>query len=142
MASAAHTILPYGGWEEGAPMQADAWVSTFANVRNTQRCVTIGFQDFHVATRIDRDQFDEAYMQWLEDSAVDSLPQHMRAHASYAAIVALGDSAIPVIAAELRKQPSFLFLALEDIIGEDPIPEEAQGNLYATIETWLAWLRK
>jgi hypothetical protein len=65
----------------------------------------------------------------------------MRAHASYQAIVRLGQRAIPLIASELRRKPGFIFLALEDITGADPVDEVSKGNLGATTDAWLAWLR-
>jgi hypothetical protein len=123
-------------------MQADKLLEALPDIVLTGRTTTVGFPDFRVDERLDRAFFDQAYQQWLQDSAFDSLPDQMKAHESYQAIVALGDRAIPVIAAELRKSPGFLFIALEDITGEDPVPEEAQGNLRATIDAWLTWLRR
>jgi hypothetical protein len=105
-------------------------------------CRVYGVQDFQVDERIDRDEFAKQYAQWLEDSEFDSLPDQMKAHESYKAIVAMGERILPVIAAELRKRPSFLFLALEEITGEDPVPDDAEGNLHATIDAWTAWLRR
>lgn len=90
----------------------------------------------------ERSAFKEHYAQWLSDSLFDSLPNRMTRHDSYRAIVALGERVVPLIAAELRKQPSFLFLALEDITQSDPVPDEVRGNLNATVAAWLSWLRK
>ncbi len=96
----------------------------------------------HIAAWPTRAEFKAHYAQWLEDSVFDSLPDRMRRHESYQAIISLGDRVVPLIAAELRKEPSFAFLALEDIVQYDPVPEEAQGNLNATVAAWLTWLRK
>ena len=89
-----------------------------------------------------RAQFKESYAKWLEDSLFDSLPDQMRAHPSFQAIVAQGDRVVPLIASELRREPSFLFLALEEITGEEPVPVEAEGDLNATVAAWLTWLRR
>lgn len=99
-------------------------------------------EHFEITIWPEREAFKAHYTQWLEDSLFDSLPDAMCAHESFNAIVAQGDRVVPLIAAELRRAPSFIFLALEDITGEDPVPEEAQGDLNATIAAWLSWLRK
>ncbi|PZU11629.1 MAG: hypothetical protein DI605_01165 [Sphingomonas sp.] len=90
----------------------------------------------------DRAAFRADYQQWLEDSELDSLPDDMRDHDSYRAIVGRGDRAIPWIASALRRQPSFIFLALEEITGADPVTAEAQGNLGETVRIWLKWLER
>lgn len=89
----------------------------------------------------ERELFRINYEQWLNDTLFDSLPGPMRAHASYQAIIGLGKRAIPLIASELRRKPGFIFLALEDITGADPVDEVSKGNLRATTGDWLAWLR-
>ena len=89
----------------------------------------------------DRELFKSNYEQWLDDTLFDSLPGPMRAHVSYQAIVGLDQRAIPLIASELRRKPGFIFLALEDITGADPVDEVSKGNLRATTGDWLAWLR-
>jgi hypothetical protein len=89
----------------------------------------------------DRVLFKARYAQWLDDSMLDSLPNAMRAHESYQAIVAMGQRVVPLIAAELRRDPSFIFLALEDITGADPVDENSMGSLRATTDAWLKWLR-
>ena len=90
----------------------------------------------------DRSAFRAEYEQWLRDSELDSLPDSMRDHDSYRSIVERGDRAIPWIAAALRREPSFIFLALEEITGADPIPSEAQGDLFETVRIWLKWLER
>jgi hypothetical protein len=89
----------------------------------------------------ERSLFRVNYLRWLDDSEFDSLPGAMREHESYQAIVDRGERVLPLIAAELRREPSFIFLALEDITGENPVPEVALGNLQATTDAWLAWLQ-
>lgn len=124
-------------------MQADTLLEALGDIREIDaRATIVGFPDFQIDERIDRNEFNQNYNQWLNDSIYDSLPELMRAHQSYQVIIAMGERAIPVIAAELRKQPSFLFLALEDITGDDPVPDEAEGDLRATVEAWLEWLRR
>lgn len=89
-----------------------------------------------------RAQFDDALALWLNDMAFDSLPDQMKEHDSFQEVIKEGSRVVPLIAASLRRRPSFLFLALEEIFGEDPVPEEACGNLEATVASWLQWLQR
>lgn len=90
----------------------------------------------------DREQFEAALARWLDDIAFDSLPDQMKEHDSFGKIVQDGTRVVPLIAASLRRSPSFLFLALEEIFGEDPVPEGAYGNLKTTVSSWLQWLQR
>lgn len=90
----------------------------------------------------DRQQFDLALAQWTEDMAFDSFPEQMKDHDSFREIIDQGARVVPLIAASLRRTPSFLFLALEEIFNEDPVPEDSYGNLQATVSSWLQWLQR
>jgi len=96
----------------------------------------------HLVPLPDRAAFKAQYEQWLRDSLFDSLPDRMTRYDSYKAIVDQGERVVPLIAAELRKEPSFLFLALEDITQADPVAPELRGDLKATVSAWLSWLRR
>jgi hypothetical protein len=89
-----------------------------------------------------RVRFETAVNQWQHDIMFDSLPDEMKGHASFMEIIAEGSRVVPLIAAHLRKEPSFLFLALEEIFGEDPVPEDAYGDLTTTVSAWLQWLQR
>ena len=149
MASAAYdrglTLAPfrriYGEFPE-AVLLADNMFTVPEHEPDTGGREDSGVQAPQVISMINRVQFEAALARWLNDSMFDSLPDRMKRHESFAMLVAEGDRAVPLIAAELRKRPSFLFLALEEITGEDPVPAEAQGDLKATISAWLAWLRR
>lgn len=91
---------------------------------------------------INSDYFEIAISQWLSDTMFDSLPESMREHPSFDRIVSGGTAILPLIYASLYRQPSFLFLALEKITGENPVPEDALGNLYLTVDAWLRWIRR
>lgn len=89
-----------------------------------------------------RAKFEAVVAEWLEDIEFDSLPDEMKGHETFREIVGEGSRVVPLIASTLRKSPSFLFLALEEILGEDPVPEEAYGNLDTTVASWLQWLQR
>ena len=58
---------------------------------------------------------------------------------AYQAIIRMGKPAIPFILDELRREPDHWFVALKQITGEDPIPEEARGNMRGMADAWLKW---
>lgn len=149
MASAAYrpdqTQAPYTSWmplDQDHRLQIDGeWlISDDVAVKGHARLTLVTVGEYG-AQQV-RTEFKESYTRWLEDSVFDSLPDRMRRHNSYQRIVAMGDRVVPLIAAELRKEPSFLFLALEDITKHDPVPEAALGNLRQTVDAWLTCLRK
>lgn len=142
-------------FETLAPVRPDKWRRATPTLQSDKLYRVVGLHE--VNSRSDFDQLEAAplqgqvqtdrevfranYEQWLEDSMLDSLPGAMRAHESYQAIVAMGQRVVPLIAAELRRSPGFIFLALEDITGADPVDESSMGNLGATTDAWLKWLR-
>lgn len=95
-----------------------------------------------VISEPDRAHFEAAVAQWFTDSEFDSLPDEMKEHESFQEIISYGVAVAPLIAANLRRKPSFLFLALEEILEDDPVPEEAYGNLQTVVAAWLRWLQR
>lgn len=89
-----------------------------------------------------RARFEAAVTRWQSDIRFDSFPTDMKEHDSFAEIVGQGFDVVPLIAARLRREPSFLFLALEEIFGEDPVPEDAYGNVKSVSAVWLEWLQQ
>ncbi len=59
----------------------------------------------------------------------------------YQQIIGLGSSVIPLILEDLAKEPDHWGWALEAITGENPVPEEAAGDITAIADAWLAWGR-
>jgi hypothetical protein len=148
MASAAYrpdqTQAPYQRW---FPIGRDHQLQADEQLRNYD----VGIMEFSWPTlatvgeqvnQSARTEFKTVYHQWLQDSLFDSVPDRMRRHDSYQRIVTMGDRVVPLIAAELRQEPGFIFLALEEITKSDPVPEAARGNLRETVNAWLSWLRK
>lgn len=142
------TQAPYKSWSNHGRdrrLQTDALLISFDSIGDIERealAPNANLEQIHSEFWPAHAEFKANYLQWLEDSMFDSLPDRMRRHSSYQSIVATGDRVVPLIAAELRREPSFLFLALEDITQGDPVPDEARGNLSQTVAAWLSWLRK
>lgn len=89
-----------------------------------------------------RERFEATVARWQQDIRFDSFAGDMKDHESFGEIVEQGYGVVPLIAARLRREPSFLFLALEEIFGEDPVPEGAYGNVRTVTAAWLKWLQR
>lgn len=64
------------------------------------------------------------------------------AHPAHRAIISMGPPVVPLIAAEMEREPGWYFDALQSIIGDGPdIPEEARGRLNVLTKIYLDWLR-
>jgi hypothetical protein len=62
---------------------------------------------------------------------------------SYQKIIGMGPVAIPFILRDLCDNgPNHWFWALHAITEENPVPEEAVGNIKAMTEAWLQWGRE
>ncbi len=58
---------------------------------------------------------------------------------AYQQIIGMGPAAVPLILAELRREPDQWFWALRAITGEDPVPAEHAGDVAAMADDWLSW---
>ena len=83
-------------------------------------------------------EFNRLLRDWRRATLALSFVNQKTEHPAFRRIVAMGDPAIPLILAELRRHPDFLFLALQEITGE-PTPLAATGNPQAMISAWLEW---
>ncbi len=63
------------------------------------------------------------------------------AHPAYRAIVAMGPAVVPVILAEMAVERGWWMAALEELTGENPVPDEHRGRLQLMTDDWLAWGR-
>jgi hypothetical protein len=77
--------------------------------------------------------------QWKSETAFDSDLDAITAHPGFQAIVALRERAVPLILNELRRGPSLLVYALEDINGGRPYPASMAGNIRGMTDCWLLW---
>ncbi len=77
--------------------------------------------------------------EWKSQAEFLSSPTAIAALPAYQAIIAMGSGAVPLILDELRREPDHRFVALKRITGEDPVPEDARGNLDLMAQAWLRW---
>lgn len=61
---------------------------------------------------------------------------------SYQSIIGMGPEVVPLILAELDKEPDHWFWALEAITGENPVGDDIAGDMEASAEAWVQWGRK
>jgi len=84
-------------------------------------------------------KFDDLATTWERETINLSSAQEKVLHHAYQRIIGMGWSVIPLILERLRIRPNFWFWALWVLTGENPVSEDARGNLKAMTEAWLDW---
>ena len=86
--------------------------------------------------------FEELALSWSADTAHLSSPIKLMAHPAYRQIIALGPSVLPLMLRDLKETGRFWFPALIAITGENPIPDEAAGDIERMTSAWVEWGHK
>lgn len=119
-----------------------------------QRASAKGYPDVaaYVRNLVERDvqqeamhhaqEFRQLADQWRKDRGPTSLARQMAEHPAYRKIVAMGAKSVPFILAELERQPDHWFIALHEITGASPVPDQSRGKLKEMAEAWIDWGRK
>jgi type I restriction enzyme M protein len=89
-----------------------------------------------------RNDFNSLVRQWEQERPRGADLSDMVIHEAYQRIIGMGSRAIPLLLGELERKPGHWFWALYSITGENPVPEESQGNLQAMADAWLEWGRQ
>ena len=76
---------------------------------------------------------------WRAGRGRSSSAKRMAQHPAYREIVSMGQSAVPFIIRELKRQPDHWFVALHAITGIDPVSEPDRGNIAAMARAWIEW---
>jgi len=87
-------------------------------------------------------KFQVLLEQWHAERGAMSSITEMSLCPSYQTIIGMGPSAISFILGELKaegQQPDQWFWALRAITGENPIPDEHQGDYLQMAQCWLDW---
>jgi hypothetical protein len=66
----------------------------------------------------------------------------MAKHPAYQEIISMGERAIPLLLAELRREPDHWFVALHTITGANPVPPESEGKVSEMANAWVRWGEK
>jgi hypothetical protein len=83
--------------------------------------------------------FEELALSWSADTAHLSSPIKLMAHPAYRQIIALGPSVLPLMLRDLEESGRFWFPALSAITGENPIPDDAAGDIERMTRAWIEW---
>jgi hypothetical protein len=84
-------------------------------------------------------KFHRLVQQWKDERGPSSSARRMAAHPAYRGIVAMGQAAIPLLLAELNRQPDHWFIALHELTGADPVPKETRGRIGEMAAAWIRW---
>jgi hypothetical protein len=84
-------------------------------------------------------EFKRLAKEWIHDTKYLSSPSEKYLHPSYAQIIGLGPSVVPLILEELRRRPDDWFYALRAITRADPVTSTMAGDMGKMKKAWLAW---
>jgi hypothetical protein len=89
------------------------------------------------------DEFETSFRrlaeEWKSETAPLSSIRLKKEHPAYRRLVALGEPAIPLILADLARQPSHLFWALRDITNVNPADPGVAKDFRDVIRCWIEW---
>jgi hypothetical protein len=85
--------------------------------------------------------FEELAESWSAGTAHLSSPTRLIEHPAYRQIIGLGPAVLPFILRDLAETGRFWFPALNAITGENPIPDDASGDVEKSAEAWISWGR-
>ena len=86
-----------------------------------------------------RKRFRQLVATWRKETGHLSSAERMARHPAYLEIIALGEPAIPLLLAELRRKPDFWFAALRALSGENPVPAASAGKIKEMAQAWIEW---
>ena len=87
-------------------------------------------------------RFRRLASEWKEATKFMSSNTSMVMHPAYQQIIGMGPSALPLLIAELRRDPDHWFAALKSISADDPVPPEDRGKVQRMVQAWLVWGEK
>jgi hypothetical protein len=79
--------------------------------------------------------------EWKSDTAPLSSIRREKDHPAYRKLVAMGESAIPLILTDLARKPSHLFWVLRDITKRNPADPNAAESFLDIMDSWIEWGR-
>ena len=91
---------------------------------------------------IDAQKVSEFYFykeKWKKETAALSSPASIRMNRNYQKIIGLGNSIIPLILAELERQPDDWFYALEMLTKDEENPTTEEMGFTESVKAWVNW---
>lgn len=86
-----------------------------------------------------KQRFTKLAAEWKKNRRPAASIVKMADHPAYKEIVSLGKPAVPLLLAELEREPDHWFLALHSLTGASPVPEESRGRLNEMAAAWIRW---
>jgi hypothetical protein len=86
--------------------------------------------------------FQQLVSQWRKEKGATSSITRMAMCASYQRIIGMGEKAIPLILRQLEDEgddPDHWFWALQALTRENPVLEDARGDMKEMARAWLDW---
>jgi hypothetical protein len=83
--------------------------------------------------------FEELVLSWSSGTAHLSSPAKLLEHPAYRQIIGLGPDVLPLLLHDLAESGRFWFPALNAITGENPVPEDAAGDVDRMTDAWISW---
>ena len=87
-------------------------------------------------------RFYSLLTEWYNDIKFISSTTQILKHKAFREIVNMGSDVVPLIFDEIQNNPSFLFVALNEITGDNPIKKQNSGKIRRMIEDWIEWGKK
>lgn len=88
-------------------------------------------------------EFERLADEWERETRGVSSPSIKFSNPKYQRIIAMGESAIPLILTRMQASPGSWFEALKAIAriddGNDPVPQAHWGDLAAMTDDWIRW---
>jgi hypothetical protein len=84
-----------------------------------------------------QEKFKKLAQEWGKATSFHSSIKKKVTHPAYLAIIEIGKPVIPFLLKDLEHKPEHWFVALSEIIGENPIPEKASGRMDDMAKAWL-----
>jgi len=86
-------------------------------------------------------KFNDLFKKWKNETKYLSSPTKIEQNSNYQQIIGMGKKVVPLILKQLEAEPDYLFNALRELTGEDPVNSEDWGNLNKMTLAWLDWGR-
>lgn len=95
-------------------------------------------QDKDAELSVER-SFHQLVGEWKAATVLTSSGTEILLHPAYQRIIGMGQEAVRMIVAELRREPDHWFWALKAITGEDPVSAGDHGKIDRMTACWLKW---
>lgn len=80
--------------------------------------------------------------EWFHETVFSNSLSEINESEPLQTIIALGAPVVPLILAELQKEPNHWFFALRKLTGVDPIKAGEAGNIPKMRTAWLEWAKR